>query len=76
MLKSFPLKGNLVHVEFFTDFYISQSFYGRCTAFHWAGKATTFTLRNPANGFKQKFFFFSPLVISVVPLNKRIKYKT
>jgi len=69
-MKTIPRKGQLITVVFFTDFVIPYIFTGRCIATRWAGKNSTFTIYNTHNGFTQTFFFFSPLVTSVMPLNR------
>lgn len=72
-MKTFPSKGNYVRVDYLTDFLIPQTFYGKCISTHWAGFASTITIYNTANGFKQKFFFFSPLVTFVGGSSLRLK---
>jgi len=68
-MKQFPFKGNFVYVEYITDYLIPHTFYGRCISYSWAKERTTFTIINSV-GFKQTFFFFSPLVTNVKRFGK------
>jgi hypothetical protein len=70
--KSFPYKGNLVYVEYVTNHLLIHSFMGICSSTAWSHENSSFVVVN-AYGFKQKFFFFSPLVTSVKVLHKPIK---